>query len=1126
MSTAAEGVKETIRVKPLGRTVAIVREVPTPAHALWQIEDAVLAADAQNVPIDVLLGAQTLGELLRHHADDLTDRVARPEGRVRLVAYGRPTRKVRAFLQAHEFSVLERSPFPCLRKSLGAWQGDSDFLAFLPTGAPELALAVDRYLLGAVSGLSDLPLTEAPMPVGRRRGQFQLLPGVGAKMVGGTATSKHLVVPGTVAGMGILSLGAHAFAGQTGKTAYLSGPLRWVGDGAFKDSPKLESVLLPDTVLELGAQAFAGCPRLRDVRLSRRLRVIGGRAFAGCPQLLGITLPGSVTTISEDAFAGHHPDLVVSAPAGSYALRWAKQQGIQTEALETAESGTPSPTYEQLTTDRVFTEGGITYFASPGGQAEVVSVAFRVKRRNLSVPPRVRGLKVVGVAADAIPPFPLLQAVILPQTMQWLAPGAIRGIPSLREVVGIDQVPLLFPGSVPARFEPSRTAASTADEDGPAGPDARRPLDVDSIRLTMRMICTIVPRPLPDGIDPDAPFPGLSAGVLGSSPGDLYFVRSGARNTSMVDRLVEAGMRNFVATRKIVDSNGTSYPTLVTKHPSRVLITLTRWLNRQYDAKVLAITGSIGKTTTKDMVYLVCQTALRTWANPGNANAFAQVSRHIQQQTLDLQVLIQETGAAFPGLVESEAKMLTPDGFIITNIGLNHVGKYGGKQENILADKLSHDDYLRKDGVAFVCYDDKVLREVVLKHPVISYSAEGHPASYRATDVVEEEGKLRFKVHEPDTDIVTEAVVHAFGIHNVANALVAFAVGRWLGIDRTHILEGLAAYRGSGLRQNFTHLGEQRVLVDCYNASEGAAHAFVRTTQTLSPGPGGKHRVVFADIDDKLGEHTEAVHRRVGQDFAEQQGVDKYYLFGPHSKWIYQELKAAGKSAYHAEDREDLEAALRADLSPEDVVAFKGGQQMALSITIDHLFGTSFITDDYPVLQARGHKVVEGGVEYEVISEYGARVHHLAADFSGRALTFLPEVDGAPLLMVSPYALKNKSVRKVVIPAPVQTIGTKALSGCRWLTALVLPPTLLMVEDRALEDCTRLKSVTLPDGLTSLGEGAFAGCRDLKHVHIPASVVSFGEGIFRDCPKLTVTGAAGSAAEAYCRRNGIPFKVA
>ncbi len=983
-----------------------------------------------------------------------------------------------------------------LRDALAAYWGSVEQPAVAVVGAtnPGIAWAIDD-VLGTSSILSAVGIRRRAMRVKTRRAEADLISGVGAFLVAG-GEAHDLVMPGTVAGMGVVAIAPEAFRGSGITSLLVPAPLRTIGEAAFAECADVKRVVLPGSLRHIGASAFEGAASLGHVRIPEGVHTIGSRAFAACGALRTVVLPGSLATIADDAFVDAHPELEFHAPAGSAAHRWVSEHG------RTADS--EQEDVREATTTTCVTENGVDYAVLPGGMAEALQADESVTGV-VEVPAAVQGHPVRGLGYGFAPAKTRISELSLPSTLTWVAANAITGTTTKR-VRGTRNVQWRGRGTVQRaliRF------------------NQQKPIDADSVRLTMRMLVELFDLDVPAGFadDVDEPYPSLASSVFTSGVGSLYFASARELTPDVVDRLLGRGVRAFVSDAVVHDGRGEPVRQAFADNPRDVFEAACAWIARRYSVTTVAITGSVGKTSTKEMIRRVCDSALSVHYSTGNHNGPAQVARYAQNLTDKHDVFIQETGAAYPGIVDRGARILRANAFVLTNIGLNHVGNYGGSQERLLADKLSHDRHMPDDGVAFLNVDDPKLREVELTHRIISYAVDAREADYFAENVIEEEGAVHFQVVESSSGERTPVVVNAVGRHNVSNAVVAFAVGRWLDIPVRKIVEGIASYEGEGLRQNLTEIGGRRVLVDCYNASEVAIGSTADALQAISVPDGGRRIYVVADIDDKLGDVTEEVHRRVGVALAEADGIDRFYLFGAHAAWIAEELVARGRDAVATTDREELNAALRDDLREEDIVAFKGGQQMALSITIDALFGTAFVLSDGDVLEKRGTNISDGGVTYRIIDEYGAQLRKVHPEFPGTSLVVASEVDGAPVYLVGRSACSNSPLVEVSIPEPVRTLARAAFFRSRALAEVNLPGTLLHIGPSAFNGCSSLREVVVPDGVTTIGHRAFFRCTSLERLVLPASVRTIEPEAFRGCTAVTIECPTGSHAERFVREH-------
>lgn len=961
---------------------------------------------------------------------------------------------------------------------------------------PNLSWAVDDAL-GTLLSLESTGVADRSSRVSTSSAEFDLVSGFGAVAVAASSSKKDLVFPSTVAGMGLVAVGSELLNSEVLTTVMLPAPVRTIGDGAFANCSSLSTVILPRSLKYIGEGAFENDVALTRVHIPENVSTIGRRSFAGCANLKEVALPRGLVSIADDAFDGCHSDLRFVVQEGSTAADWAGSR-----AEKSANGINPSDRHFET---RRISHDGIDYRVLPGGELEATKSSIALYGK-VSLPAQIQGHPLKGIGYSFVGSGSQITELELPASVAWVSSHAISSNAALRRVSALRNLQSLGKGVAVRRlvsFNPKVTR------------------DVDTVRLTLRMACGFLGLEVPRSLEhhADMPYTTLSGSIPTSKAGSLHFENSEKLTPAVVDRLLARGVNAFVTDHPIRDGNGTVLPYVRHSQPHSAHEKLCEWIASQRNAKTIAITGSVGKTSTKEVIQRVSSSARMTHYSRGNQNGVTRVTENIQKVADKTEVYIQETGAVTTGYVERSAKMLRADAFVITNIGLNHVGYYEGNQDLLLADKLSHDKYMPEHGVAFINFDDPKLRLVRLQHRMITFGVDSRDTDYWAEDINQSDGELTFTIVEAATGIRTESIVYSFGRHNVGNAVVAFAIGRWLGIPRSKILMGIASYEGSGLRQNMLELGGRRVLVDCYNASEAAIGSTAETLHSLSVGPSGRRIYVVADIDNKLGDVTEEVHRRVGVNLAGQNGIDRFYLFGHHASWIAEELRARGRDVVATVDRDVLHAELQADLKQDDVVAFKGGQQMALSITIDRLFGTAFVLVDSDVLERRGTSLVEDDVTYRIIDEYGSEMRKVQPDSARVELDIVSSVRSQPMYMVGAYSCSRTSLKRVRIPAPVRTIATAAFYQARSLEEVALPQSLLNIGRSAFNGCWSLRDLEVPEGVTTIGRRAFFGCRNLERLVIPVSVRTIDKEAFGQCLNLTVVCPAGSFAEAHLREN-------
>ena len=639
--------------------------------------------------------------------------------------------------------------------------------------------------------------------------------------------------------------------------------------------------------------------------------------------------------------------------------------------------------------------------------------------------------------------------------------------------------------------------------------------------LTIGKICKII------GADPHSvpeelrfkPVSYVTARYTWVRQGCAYFSRFLGNTEAPEARLAyQRGAAVLFSSKMIFDENGKALPCIVVKDPAQRFYQFSRWLKSLYDIPTLAITGSVGKTTTKEMVYSVLSRKYNTLKNNGNANTYAAIADTIFKLTREHQVYVQEVCAFSPGWVEGGSKMLAPDMCLITNIGYPHVDLYGSI-DNIFYDKTSLVRNLPEDGVAFLNFDDERLAGLKTDKRVISFAIENE-ADYKAENIVYNENEIVFDVK--CSEGLFPIRIHMPGAHNILNALAAFAVGRYMNIDAPAIAQALDEYRSEGMRQNVLNVGGYNLYMDCYNSAPNSVLTSVHALALLEKEPGCRRIAVLGDIP-RLGDQAPRIHREVAEKLLEEKGIDLYILFGPHCANMASVMKEAGREYFYTQDRDELNAFIRETVHLGDIILFKAGHPSALAKTVDQVFGTSFHITDGDVLLDNAHDAGN--------AEFRARWIDEAIELRGmkkeKSQLVVPETtDGkTPVRRIGSEAFKGSSLRSVTSSASLRNIGRAAFMNCAKLEELSLTEGLMIIEEKAFEGCTSLTSVKLPDSLIDLGEKCFSGCSRLQHVYLGEKVGHIGEDAFSGCGRVTLHVRPGSCAERYAVDDSIPYQL-
>lgn len=351
----------------------------------------------------------------------------------------------------------------------------------------------------------------------------------------------------------------------------------------------------------------------------------------------------------------------------------------------------------------------------------------------------------------------------------------------------------------------------------------------------------------------------------------------------------------------------------------KALLDLASYYRSLFDIPVVGLTGSVGKTTTKELISSVVSRKYNTHATKGNFNNNIGVPYTVFGLTDDHGAAVIEMGMSNFGEISVLSKCARPCIGVITNIGTSHI-EYLGSQEGILKAKSEIFDGMDDEGVVVLNGDDPYL--LTLKGKVdckkmIFTGVENKNCDICAEDIETTEKGCSFKV---DGKIY---FINLAGAHNVYNALAAIAVGRELGIEDEEIKIGLENYHSDGIRQNIIGINGYKIINDCYNSSPQSATAALGVLECVE----AKRRIaVLGDIAE-LGDKTEELLRGLGKN-VEKSGTDVLVTVGDVSKFIAMEAKS--KECYAFPDAVRAAEFLKGFLKPEDAVLIKGSRCMKM----------------------------------------------------------------------------------------------------------------------------------------------------------------------------------------------------
>ncbi len=408
--------------------------------------------------------------------------------------------------------------------------------------------------------------------------------------------------------------------------------------------------------------------------------------------------------------------------------------------------------------------------------------------------------------------------------------------------------------------------------------------------------------------------------------GSLFVALVGERfdGNDFVEAAFEKGAVAAVCSRP-VEADG---EVLVVENTGAALLEIAAYYRSLFSIPFVGITGSVGKTTTKEMVYAVLSEKYNTLKNEGNLNNEIGLPTTVFRLDSDYEAAILEMGMNHFGEISRLAKVAQPNVGIITKIGVSHI-EHLGSREGILKAKLEILDGLKPNAPLIVNGDDDLLSTVTLAdRRVITFGIENEKCDYRAVDIEQSGYSTCFRiVYDGGRQNVTIPTV---GVHNVYNALSAFAAGLNLGVTPESAALGLSKYVTSGMRQNVREIKGVTVVEDCYNASPDSVRAAVEVLGSMKA---GTKSFVFGDMLE-LGEISDSAHREVGALVASK-GVDRFYTYGEMASLAAQTAEENGMKFVKAfDDKAALAAQLKADIKSGDAVLFKASRGMKLEEVI------------------------------------------------------------------------------------------------------------------------------------------------------------------------------------------------
>lgn len=363
---------------------------------------------------------------------------------------------------------------------------------------------------------------------------------------------------------------------------------------------------------------------------------------------------------------------------------------------------------------------------------------------------------------------------------------------------------------------------------------------------------------------------------------------------------------------------------------SKALLALGGYYRSKFDLRLVGLTGSVGKTTTKEFLYLVLSEKYNTIKTQGNLNNEIGLPQMLFQIDAGTEAAVIEMGMNHFGEIHKLSLAAKPTMALITNIGTSHIENLGSR-EGILKAKLEILDGLEKGSTVILNGDNDLLSGVKNDaYNIVFFGVDN--GDFRAENIIQTENETSFEISYYGKK--QKIVIPTIGIHNVYNALAAFTVGYFLDIAPDLCAAGLNQYVPEGMRQKCVSRNGVTFIEDCYNASPDSMKAAISTLSNIK---GNKKIAVLSDMLE-LGSYAETAHKEIGRTVA-QSNIDYLLTVGEMSHFTAAAAEESGmKNVFHFNSKEELTEKLLEILENGDAVVFKASRGMKLEDVIHSVY--------------------------------------------------------------------------------------------------------------------------------------------------------------------------------------------
>lgn len=439
------------------------------------------------------------------------------------------------------------------------------------------------------------------------------------------------------------------------------------------------------------------------------------------------------------------------------------------------------------------------------------------------------------------------------------------------------------------------------------------------------------------GGNPLAEVCGVATDSRADCTGECFFAIEGENfdGHDFIRKAAESGAAVAVVSKK----PDCDIPYILTDDTRKALGSLAKAYKAQFNTITVAVTGSVGKTTTKQYIHSVLSVKHKTHKTEGNQNNDIGLPLTVLSLGKDDRLLVLEMGMSGFGEISALSKIAEPDIAVITCIGNSHI-EHLGSRENICKAKLEITDGMKDGAILLLNGDEPLLENAAPKRKLcrLYFGIENPKCDYKAENITAHDGFTTFDFRSAENESITGLRINQVGIHNVCDVLASVAVGTLLGIDDDGIKQGLLSFSPVGMRQSIIKSNGFTIIEDCYNAGPESMCAALDVLSDISKDKG---KIAVLGEMRELGEYSAELHRKVGEKAAEI-GVDRLITVGALAGEIAAGAEMSGLShekITKISDYSDAEKAaeiIKPLINRGDAVLIKASRALSLE-RISHL---------------------------------------------------------------------------------------------------------------------------------------------------------------------------------------------